>query len=462
MPASLSEKIYYKMPVVIQNGIFSVYGWNLSRKRYNRYFYEHLARLKDMEWWSSEQIEEYQNNRIAKIVTHAYETVPFYRKWYDEHGVDIKRITSISDLQKLPILTKQIVRENQHAMISSAYNKDSLVKGLTSGTTGTPLTIYLTHEGLAFQWAVWWRHKSRFGLTLKDRHLTFGGRVPIDQNQSAPPYWRSDYFNNRVYLSTYHISKNTVHDIAAYLNSNQFDFFTGYPSAMYVLASLMDESGLSLHNRPKHIVTGADALLPKYESLISKVFGAPVTEQYGMAEFAGNMSKCEQGKFHVDFECCYVETQAIDDSDSHGLIMTGWGNYAMPFIRYEVGDFGVPSRNLCSCGRRTECFSSIDGRLEDYVITPDGRKLTGMSQVLEYAENAKEIQIYQKASNEIEFRIVPTKGFGNDDKEALIREFRRRGGVDMVIKFSIVDELQRSTAGKLKAVVSEIAEQAKR
>jgi len=77
MPASLSEKIYYKMPVVIQNGIFSVYGWNLSRKRYNRYFYEHLARLKDMEWWSSEQIEEYQNNRIAKIVTHAYETVPF-------------------------------------------------------------------------------------------------------------------------------------------------------------------------------------------------------------------------------------------------------------------------------------------------------------------------------------------------------------------------------------------------
>lgn len=462
MPGTLSEKIYYKLPIFLQNSIFTIYGWNLSRKRYNRFFYEHLERLKRMEWWSSDKIKAHQDKNVIRIVGHAYDTVPFYRNWYDESRIDIGCIKSTSDLKYLPILTKKIIKEKQHEMISSSFKKDSLIKGLTSGTTGTPLAIYQTPEGLAYQWAVWWRHKSRFGLTVKDRHLTFGARVPIDQNQSHPPYWRNDFLSNRVYLSTYHLSKQTVGDIVAYLNSTNFDFFTGYPSAMYVLATLMEESGLRLYNCPKYIVTGADALLPTYESLISRVFGAPVTEQYGMAEFAGNMSKCEHGNFHVDFECCHVETLPRDGSDYHSLIMTGWGNLGMPFIRYEVGDYGRPMEHLCACGRKSQCFASIDGRLEDYVITPDGRKLIGMNQVFEYAEHAREIQIYQKTCNEVEFRIVPKEGFGEEDKDALIREFQRRGGGEINISFIIVDKLKRSSSGKLKAVISEVSEQGER
>ena len=451
------EKIYYKMPVPLQDTIFSVYGWNLSRKRYNRSFHHHLMRLKEMEWWSQGQIEEYQDKCFVDVVRHAYRTVPFYRKWYDEWGVDIESIKSLRDLPKLPILTKKMAKENQSDMVSTAYRKSSLIKGLTSGTTGSPLTIYQTPEGLSFQWAVWWRHKWRFGLTPKDRHLTFGARVPINQNQSSPPYWRNDYFNNRVYLSTYHISEQTVGDIVAFLNRTQFDFFTGYPSAMYVLASLMEEMGLRLNNSPKYIVSGSDALLPKYESTIGRVFGAPVTEQYGMAEFAGNMSKCERGIFHEDFECCYIEDVACDNSKLRSLLLTGWGNYAMPFIRYEVGDFCSRPTETCSCGRMSNSYSSVEGRLEDYVITPDGRKLIGMNQVFEYARHAKEIQIHQASPDRIEFRIVAGQGFGDGDKEVLLREFQRRAGVDMKITFTIVDVLQRSSSGKLKAVISDIS-----
>jgi phenylacetate-CoA ligase len=154
MPDSVLEKIYYKMPVPLQNAIFSAYGWNLSRKRYNHCFHHHLNRLKEMEWWSSDQIEEYQNKCFVDVVRHAYTTVPFYQKWYDECGVDVENIKSLDDLTKLPILTKQMAKENQNDMVSSAYKKNSLIKGMTSGTTGTPLTIYQTKEGLSFQWAV--------------------------------------------------------------------------------------------------------------------------------------------------------------------------------------------------------------------------------------------------------------------------------------------------------------------
>ena len=462
MPGSALEKIYYRLPVVLQNCIFSLYGVNLSRKRYNHFFYEHLNQLKKSEWWSQQKIKDYQDNKIRKIVNHAYKTVPFYHKLYDEYGVDINSVNTAEDLQKLPILTKDIVRANQHKMVSSIFSKKYLIKGLTSGTTGTPLTIYQTPQGLAHQWAIWWRHKARFGLHIGDRHLTFGARVPISAGQKTPPYWRRDIFNHRDYLSTYHISKDTVSDIVTYLNSNKFDFFTGYPSAIYELASLIDGAGLKIFNRPKHVVTGADALLPDYEELICRVFGSPVTEQYGMAEFAGNLAKCEHGLFHLDFECCHVEPMPVENNDFCKLIFTGWGNLAMPFIRYEVGDYATPLNGTCSCGRLSLCFKNIGGRIEDYIIAPDGRKLIGMNQVFEYAPNAKEIQLYQDTKNSVEFRVVASEGFGEADKNALIREFTRRCGSGIKIKFKIVDSLKRSSTGKLKAVISEIGQVGKR
>ena len=174
MPGSVYEEIYYRLPVPVQNGIFSLYGLSLARKRYNKFFHEHLHKLKRTEWWPPEEIEAYQDAKVRHVVKHAYETVPFYRRWYDEHGVDVGSVNGVKDLDGLPVLTKSLVRENQAEMVSTSFKKSTLVKTLTSGTTGTPLAIYQTKEGLALQWAIWWRHKARFGLTVEDRHLTFG------------------------------------------------------------------------------------------------------------------------------------------------------------------------------------------------------------------------------------------------------------------------------------------------
>jgi phenylacetate-CoA ligase len=462
MPGGTLERIYYELPVWLQNGMLSLYGLQLARIRYNPHFFSLLSSLKESEWWSGERIRAQQDERIRDIVRHAYRTVPFYRRWYDQHGVDVERIASADDLQQLPVLTKQTVREHYHEMISSAFARGSLTTSLTSGTTGTPLTIWQTREGAAFQWAIWWRHKARFGLNLGDRHLVFGARVPVSQSQNGPPYWRHDRFNKRVYLSTYHISAATVAAIVDYLNSTHFEFFTGYPSAMYTLTTLMEEAGLRLTNRPKYVVAGADALTPAFEASIRRAFGVPVTEQYGMAEFAGNMSKCEQGMFHLDFECCHLEQQPIPGSENqYKLIFTGWGNPAMPFIRYEVGDVGSAATDACACGRASPCLARIDGRLEDFVVTPDGRRVVGMNQVLEYAPNARTIQVYQRSVDALELRVVAGSGFGDEDRQALVRELRRRVGPDMAIDIRLVDAFVLSPTGKFRAVISEVAQDAK-
>jgi phenylacetate-CoA ligase len=136
VPGTFSEKLYYKLPVLLQNGIFTIYGWNASRKRYNHFFYEKLERLKRMQWWSTEEIRAYQDEQVRKIVKHAYDTTIFYRHWYEEHGVDVSSIQSTSDLKYLPVLTKDIVRNNYEEMVPSSVDKRTLLECLTSGTTG--------------------------------------------------------------------------------------------------------------------------------------------------------------------------------------------------------------------------------------------------------------------------------------------------------------------------------------
>lgn len=456
MSSHYLEKLYYSFPVSMQNLFFSIYGLKLKKQRYNKYFYNYLSFLKQSEFWDENRIREYQDEKVRFIVKHAYNTVPFYKEWYDSLNIDVNEIQTVDDLHKLPILTKELVRKNNEKLISSNYKKNKLIKVQTSGTTGTPISVYFTREGLAFQWAVWWRHKARFGLNVKNKHLVFGARVPVPLEQKKPPYWRKDFINNRVYLSSYHISKNTIRDIVNYLNDVRFDFYTGYPSAIYLFARLIEEEHLELKNKPRYVVTGAEVLTDTFREQIQKII-APVTDQYGMNEFAGNFSRCETDYYHLDFECCYAELHPLPEANEYQkIIFTGWGNLAMPFIRYDIGDYAKQLESKCSCGRQSLALKEIDGRLEEYIVTPDGRKIMGMNQVFKHASSVKLMQIYQKELEQIEVRIVPASNFDKKDIDIIEEELIKRIGYDMEIVFKIVDKIELSKLGKFRAVISDL------
>ncbi|MBW8040404.1 MAG: phenylacetate--CoA ligase family protein [Planctomycetes bacterium] len=456
MVESIGFRIYKRLPVFCQNVVFSLKGLQNHHERYNRYFHNYLSWLRESEWWSGEEIYKYQNEKLRHIVAYAYENIPFYKRWFDEHGIRPNQIKTQEDLNKLPILTKQTVRDNQDELISHQYKKRQLLRRLTSGTTGTALTIYAIREATAFQWAIWWRHRARFGFNIGDSHLSFGARIAVPVTQKRPPFWRQNLMARQTYISTYHMTHKNLPVIVDWINKHDFDFYAGYPSAIYVLANFLSENNMHLLHRPKCIICGSEALLPTFERCIREVLGVPVTEQYGMAEFAGNMAKCECGKFHLDFECCCVEAIPMSSaSDGYAkLIFTGWGNPAMPFIRYDVGDYAVQSKQVCRCGRESICFDSVDGRIEDYIRTPDGRMAIGMNQVFEYAPGAKEIQIYQGRLEEIEVRVVPGRNYTMQDEQALLLELRQRVGNEINIKFVLVDHIPRTSSGKFRAVVS--------
>ncbi|NCU31598.1 MAG: phenylacetate--CoA ligase family protein [Candidatus Moranbacteria bacterium] len=452
--------IYYHLPVSIQNTIFSLYGKYKSFYRYSSEFNVYLNFLKNVEYKDSNFILNFQNEKFSELLEYIRYS-DFYRKLYSEFGVDLSNVNCLDDIKKLPILDKDYLRNNIDLFIKN-ISYFSYSYNLTSGTSGTPIRIPFSREGVSHQWAIWWRHKKRFGLRNGDRHLMFGARIPISQKQTKPPFWRWDLANNRCYLSSYHLKNLNFPYIIELINSHKFKFFTGYPSAINQLCCYILDNNIKILNKPNVIVCGSDKLYPVYENNMKEAFGCLVTEQYGMTEFAGNFSKCEFGAWHLDYECCFAEYIPIENTDLHKLVLTGWGNPIAPMIRYDVGDVVKPDSDFkCLCGRSSEVVKSIEGRSEDYIKTSDGRMLMGFNQVLEYAVGVKEIQVIQKTITSLEFKIVPSNNFDFEKtRSALQYQTRLRAGDNMEVLILVVDSIPRAQSGKFKAVINEIGESA--
>jgi len=456
MGRGLLQRAYAALPAPLQNLVFSLLGLKLRRQRYGRGFRERLAWLRESEWCTRAQIAEYQRTQLGTLVRHCHETVPYYRELFDRLRLTPDDIREPADLHKLPLLTKEALRQNRDRLVSRAFDRRRLMRVLTSGTTGAPLELLYSRAALQFQWAVWWRHRARFGLRLGDPFLMFGARQPVPITQERPPFWRKNYAFNQTYLSTYHLTPKYMPEIVRWLNGADFDFYTGYPSAMVVLANFIRDAELRLTNRPKYVVSGSDALLPAFERLLREVFGVPVTDQYGAAECCANLARCEHGVYHEDYEFGIIEAleNPADPGGARKIVGTGFANYALPLLRYDTGDVGVFSDEPCPCGRQSRVVLRIDGRTEDYVRTPDGRMAVGMNQVFEWVPGAREMQIVQNELERIVVRIVKRDTWGASDEKALLRELRSRLGDAIAIEFQFVAEIPRTASGKFRAVIS--------
>lgn len=444
-----------RFPPSAQNIIFSLGDFVAHQRRFSASFYDLLSELKSSEWMSSTQIDNYKNEQFLRIIRHAYESVPFYRELYDRYGVNLRSIHGLHDIDQLPVISKTDVFSAGKNITSTHYNLNApnILVGLTSGSTGTPLRVYKTLYSQSYQFAIWWRHRARFGSHPSDSRITFGARVPYTTSGIPSNPLIGSSLWRRYYLNTSYVNTLNIHQIFHILQSKRFDLFEGYPSSIEFIANLLDDAGLRLTNFPRFIFTGSDQLFDSFAKSWLNVYGSRVSQTYGMAEFASNMSQCQYNVFHEDFECGHIESVSQAGSRSKRLILTGWANPLMPFIRYDIGDTAVPFKGKCSCGRESSAFVSLSGRSEDFILTKDGRKITGMNQVIEYAINVIQVQIVQTSYHSVVFKVVPTSEFKSSNLDRMFLEFNLRANHLLKYSYEISDSLIPSDSGKYKAVV---------
>lgn len=397
-----------------------------------------VERLYDM---SAEELDRYNEDRFLRLVRHAYANSPFYKELYDSAGVDINEIKSLGDIHKLPVVTKDMLRKNSERALTVSPRK--AVKGYTSGSTGTPLTLYSSWEAIRMSRAYNYYIRKRQGFTMGERLVSLRGNLGKDDFKLRV------HIANTLNLSSYDINAKTVSKYYDEIKHFRPKAIEGYPSSLYALALFMKERNLTL-NIPL-IFTSSESLFDYQRTVIEKQLGGEVFDHYGMSERVLYISETPSHDCYSQAPG-YSLVEVLDD----GVIGTSLINFDFPLIRYKVNDILEVMEDEGNSLSSLK-VKSIQGRVEDYVEALDGSRVMRLCFVFKDAQNVKYAQIVQREDSFVEVRIVPDEGFNEENKEFIRQNLISRVGENNLnYGFFMIDEseLIKSKAGKLKFVIN--------
>jgi phenylacetate-CoA ligase len=452
--------IYDALPIFAQNLACTWAGYRRSRQRYTPYFHRTLEAWERSFHAPLTELHEIQWSRFQHLIHHARKNVPYYR----DLPAPLKAQTAEESIRRtlagIPTLEKSTYRERTEDFVARNIPRRSLIPGKTSGTTGMALKLWLTQEAIAEEFAAFWRGARSLGASLDDPRLTFNGQpiVPVEQKQ--PPFWRTNHWNRQTLLSIYHCSPQNLPAYVDAVHATEAAFVQGYPSALHLVARAMLEARRPLpRGRIKGCFTSSESLLAFQRTALEEAFGAPVQDRYGASELCVSMTQCRNGRHHVDMESCIIEVETEEETDEWvrgPLLVTGLGNLGTPFIRYRIGDVGTRSKLPCDCGRAGDVYLAVDGRIEDYIVTPDGRMIGRADHIFKEQLDVAEAQILQETESELEVLLVPRASYDEHSERELLEEFRLRIGSDIDINLQYVESIPREPNGKFRAVKSKV------
>jgi phenylacetate-CoA ligase len=419
-----------------------------------------LRRLK----WSRSQILEYQNRELKRVVRYAYSYVPFYHEVFKKLGVKPEDIHGISDLKRLPIIKKYDVRQNLSRIVSSEFNVDSLIRLSTSGSTGQPLPVFISDREDDFRKAKHLKANIVCGQRPRDKYVTITSPSHFGE---VPMLSRILRMYSRSFVSVFDSTPNQLLQI----ERMKPDILAGYSSSLWLLAKEVQERRIKVL-RPRLIFGGAEMIDSVSRSFVERVFSAPFYDQYATIEFERMAWQCMQREqYHIDSDAVVMEFldengEAVASGESGEVVCTSLFSYAMPFIRYAVGDVGVPSDDVCSCGIGLPLMKVIEGRKDSLICLPDGRMLsprifTVTMNMSELASHIDQFRIVQKRMDLFRIEIKKKADSINEGSMAssLIAHLKRKLKLDMYnIDFEVefVKDIPLDKSGKLMAVVSEL------
>ena len=444
------RRIYDLSPIWCQNLLISLYGFKLKKQRYGKCYREKFEYFVNKKHESKEMEEEQQVAKLVNFIKFATDNSSFYRRKYKD--VNILQIKSITDLALLPVITKEELRKN----ILDVYTvpKTEGVSAFTGGTTGKALEVVFTKSDFQERMAYLDAFKSTLGIDpFKTSKATFSGREILPKSKTNTTiFWRNNSAYNQRLYSTFHMNDQTLPLYVENLNKLKPEVINGFVSAIYDIAKFIESNKIKLQFSPKAIFTTSETLLQFHREQIERVFGTKVYNQYASAEGAPFITECPFGELHYN-----LDTGVIEISNEKGsMLVTSFTTHGTPLIRYDIGDEVSFKEGDCNCGSKHPLVKEIKGRMVDFLLAPNGNKvsLSHLADVIKGMPSCiSKVQFNQVNKDEIIIKIVVDGNVYREEYDQLIIEsIHYRFGSEMKVKIQKVTSIEREKSGKYSLI----------
>jgi phenylacetate-CoA ligase len=429
-----------------------------------------LWQLEQSQWRPAAEINELQFCQLSQVVAHAARTVPFYRERCETLGLGGNRAVSPAEWREFPILSRrdvQLAGDSLHSTDKRPLH-GRLGQVLTSGSTGQPIQGLTTDVTRAF-----WR-----AFTIRDhlwhRPTTQGRLAAIRDTTSVnarPPHgerlvdWGTA---TRGILKTGDGAllsiQSTVDEQVDWLRRIEPSYLLAYPTTVRALAQHAIEHQWRLPELVE-VRTFGEVLEPECRRLCREAWAVRVVDLYSAAEVGYIALQCPQHEhYHVQSEGMLVEV--VDEQgrpcaagEVGRVLLTTLHNFAMPLLRYEIGDFAEVGET-CPCGRGLPVLRRILGRQRNMMTLPDGSRRwpdLARGERPEQLPAVLQFQVIQRSVDELEVLIVRPAPITDEEAGRMTRYLRQTLGCEFRIRYTLVDSIPRSRSGKYEDFKSDVA-----
>ena len=385
----------------------------------------------------------------------AARTVPYYRDILPKGPLE-----SLDEMADVPVLTKDMVRNHKESLKNPNLSPLHYWESRTSGSTGTPLSYYQAKSSITAHTAAYHALLDYFGCPYGAPKVRISGVSVLPPSRTEPPYWIYIDWFKQWQFSSFHLGPHSFDLYLAAMTHADAAFATGYAGAWNLLAAYVEESGAHAP-RFRAIITDAEGVDNDKRRRVERVFDTRMVQTYGTSEVGPTMVQCPHGRYHTLFAAKLVELLDKDGTpvtpgQMGEITITDLHGSDTPFIRYRTGDLAVEAAQPCPCGWKGQNFPELLGRLDDSIVTPDGREITRLGFITKAAVGIKESQLVQTAADRLVIRVVPGEGYSDATRLHLLNTARHYLGESMKLGYETVDRLPRTPSGKVKYMVREM------
>lgn len=422
----------------------------------------YLDELERSQWRPERELRELNWRKMLEALQFAEQRVPFYRRRFAEYGVRVKDVHAPEDLLRFPVLTKADLRAHGDELLVEGWT-GKLHKSGTGGSTGEPARFYYDHPTYERRMAAALRADAWTGTRIGDKELHIWG-IPTKGESRWKKAKRTlhEAVQRKKVVSAWDLAEAQLAGVVDEIVRYRPSLVVGYTSPLYYTARYAVETGRKLPT-PRGVIATAERLFKHQRETIEKAFQAPVFDRYGCREMMLIGAECDrhEGK-HLNMENVYVEVHCggrlAKPGEPGEVLLSDLVCRSMPLLRYKNEDVVVKAEAPCSCGRGLPLLASVEGRVLDMIVGPDGRVLAGefFPYFFKDHPNVERYQVHQDKTRAITVRVIPGKGYRPEMSQTIERELHRFLGERANIRVEVVDEIPVTRGGKFRVTVSDV------